>query len=444
MKRHKVDVGEKRHRIRVYRQGDGLLFVPSVSLWEVHYAAAKCRFPDGKEWSIRSLRAEVEGHLDRRIPDWLFGNNPLREYHWFFPWLLRGKRTPAKVKVVAPKIIAAVRKWWDYPALCRQAGVTRLTYVRWLRRWMLPTVEWLKWLYLNRVPDGCFVVSQALLKLREEMSEKRILAKAGVSRRTLRRGDPQTEAALAAAISAARMCGKPGGLVKVAAWNQQPEVVQAAMWRYAKAATITAASERAGIHQPMYPEAMAQAKRLGVQEHLEAYIATRGRRKSHRQCGLVAPNFFIPSAGMLAVQRAALDELAKHHVKDLAACVDFDEWFIDCVTPRARHGRRDAPAFSSSRAARSLVCGSTDADNGHAVEQADGAKNKRGKPMRNRGRPAGSETRTSDLYLWDDYQAAHNLTGMSKPAFIRERRLDADEGLAALDWGRKAFKKSRE
>jgi hypothetical protein len=67
-----------------------------------------------------------------------------------------------------------------------------------------------------------------------------------------------------------------------------------------------------------------------------------------------------------------------------------------------------------------------------------GEGSKRNKSKGNRGRPKGSQTRKDDLKLWGDYQAAHNTTGVSKPEFIRNRGLDAEEGLAALDRGRKA------
>jgi hypothetical protein len=73
-----------------------------------------------------------------------------------------------------------------------------------------------------------------------------------------------------------------------------------------------------------------------------------------------------------------------------------------------------------------------------------GIKKKQSKPKRGRGRPEGSETRKNDLKLWHDYQAAHRTTRISKAEFVRERGLDAEEGLAALERGRKAPKEPRE
>jgi hypothetical protein len=341
--RDKVDAGEKQQRIRVYRQADELIFPASSRLWEIHYAAAKCRFWEGKNWTIRALRAAVEERLGRRIPQWLFGRNPLREHEWFFPWFLRGKLPPKNVRVIPEEAVVAARAWWDYPRLCRLArpSVTNGMYVKWLR--MLPSVEWLKWLYGAPPPPGSFVVSAALQKLRTELGEMPICAAGHVSRKTVDewRADPGASAALDAARNAASKGGHAGGLVKIAAWNQQTEVVQKAMWRYGKAATITAASMRAGIEPTVYTSALREADRLGVRKELEKYVATRGRGKEHRQSGLVASKFFIPSAGMLAFRTAAVAELVEHSaVKNLARYLEFDEWFTDWTTPRAMRGRR--------------------------------------------------------------------------------------------------------
>lgn len=76
----------------------------------------------------------------------------------------------------------------------------------------------------------------------------------------------------------------------------------------------------------------------------------------------------------------------------------------------------------------------------HGEEQPEGGK--RTKPKRTRGRPQGSITRKSDLKLWSDYRAACRTAKVTKAEFIRDRGLDSEEGLAALDRGRKATKTS--
>jgi hypothetical protein len=342
--RDRVDAGEKQRRIGVYQACDHFLFVPTLELWDVHDAAGKCRFWAGKQWSIRELRAGVEARLDRRIPQWLFGRIPLREYDWFFPWLLRGALPPATVYVAPPAGIAWARKAWDYMAHCRVSQTTIYNYGRWFQRGLLPGLPWWKWLYGGPAPEGVFVVNEAMQKLRQERSRKAVWQAAKVSKRSLQLWDKDSRAseALGAALAAASKGGHPSALACCPAWQELSAKTQEAMWRFAKEATVTACSTRAGIGAETFTNQLHEASRLAAGELLRRHVAIEDRGKEHKQAGLVAPNFFIPTPAMLRFRKAAI-EAGRGMPRDLEKRAGFDAWFGDWITPRPMNGKRHSP-----------------------------------------------------------------------------------------------------
>jgi hypothetical protein len=347
IRRDKIQAGAKQQRIGVFKADDGrLLFVPTEKLWEIHYAASQCRFWDGKEWSIRELRAEVEQELGGKVPQWLFYRNyrkgTPRDYDWFFPWLLRGRQVSGSVHVAPPRAIAAARQAWDYAAHLRAAGSTLDVYHKWLWDGMLPSLPWLKWLFGWDAPRGVFVVDARLQKLRCERSIERILAAAQVSGRTydLWGKDPAMVDVLPAAILAAGRSGHKGALAGNPAWEQLNARMQASLWRYAKAAVVSACCVRARIDPTVLTQARKEAAAYGAKDLLEHYLAIEGRRKDHKKCGLVSPNFFIPTPRMLAFRTAAAAAMARQKLSQFQHLPAFDDWFLDWVTPRSIKGER--------------------------------------------------------------------------------------------------------
>jgi hypothetical protein len=145
------------------------------------------------------------------------------------------------------------------------------------------------------------------------------------------------------------------------------------MWRYAQAATLAACCERAGIAVPNYHGWVNEADTLGVKDEFLKYLHGQGRFKGKaRLSGLVAPNFFIPSPGMMGrpkqqgdspeQERGFRDAAAavgsEEHIRDLAELPGFDKWFLDWAV---RHGIRGTRAslLMETRGARGRPAGST-------------------------------------------------------------------------------------
>jgi hypothetical protein len=353
--RDRVETGEKQQRTGVFETPEGALFAPTARMWEIHYAAAECRFWDGKEWTVRALRAAIEERLGRKIPQWLFGKVHLRRHDWFYPWLLRGQLPPPTIRVVPPSVLAWARRAWDYSSHLRKAGVTNGVYRKWLDE-LIPRddnwLQWVKWLYGDPEPSGFFVVDEAIQKVRRERQIKRILAAARISRHTfwLWSKSETAKEALARALEVATSSGHVEGLAGFASWENLNARAKQSMWRYAKAAVMDACCERAGVHPTQITGSLSRAKKLGVREYLERYLAVEGRGKDHKKSGLLGMNFFVPAPGMLVFRAAAQGAAAEKSIRlsDWRDQPGFTEWFLDSVIPRPMRGaRRGVPPPAS-------------------------------------------------------------------------------------------------
>lgn len=421
-KRELAKTREKQRRIAVYTQGDRSLFVPTGELWEIHYAAAACRFWDGKEWSIRELRDEIEKRLGRKIPQWLFGGIPLRKYPWFFDWLLCGKNAPDHVQIATASEVRWARRAWNYTAHLRKAGSTWDTYRQcWLIRGLIPDLPWLKWLYGWAPPIGHYVTSEAIWKVRRERSEERIRWAAHVSKRTLSlwKKDSILASALGDAMIAAGKGGHVGGLTSSQSWSQVKRRVQDAIWRYAKAATLTACCKRAGVDRTYIDGQLAIASRLGVEKNLENHLAVDNRGKQALKAGILFSGFFVASPKMLKFRSAAISARKGQKLSKLENHPAFDVWFEDWVIPRKMKGRRfELPKPSANGHG-------VPAENQSIKPQVKAAEGPQTPPVNKGGRPPSDEISARN-------RACYEARVSSEPLLTTKSRLNQNAGKTVI------------
>jgi hypothetical protein len=273
-----------------------------------------------------------------------------RSCPWFKRWLRRGEKPPPEVTIATPEQIQCCRRAWDYVAHCCRVGISPLNSytTTWYGR-SIPDLGWLIWLYGGLPPAGAFVVGRPLQRLRSEMTIETICEKTGVSPHSHRKWiqHPVASKALQDAIKTA---GGPGGTGAakqrkwLTRWGELDGVSMGRMWKYGCAATLTACCERAKVIRPQYFLWLREAKERGVSELLRQYLSCDGLfRTAPRQTGLVAPNFFIASEGMLAFREAAREEAVRQGIsrlKPLNKHPCFVKWFVDWTAPRPKGGRR--------------------------------------------------------------------------------------------------------
>jgi hypothetical protein len=334
---------KKQVRIATYSAGDGkLLFVPTLRMWKIHYAAAKCRFT--REYPLRELRRRIEAQAGVHIPQQFFRLAGLRGHPWFVPWLFYGRSLPDCVSVATRQMVHWAGIAWDYIGHCEKANMPKSgdMYRAWWDRSLLPqALPWLSWLYGGPGPQDCYIVPEAVLKLRMTRGEQNILEAAAVSRRTVHlwRRDKNDAAALQAALEAASRSGHQSSLDQCAEWRQLNPKAKASMWRFAKVATIRACSIRANISDSTYPNAKRKAEQLGVGDHLDRFLAIE-RGKKARKCGMLAPGFFAPSPSMVRFREAARNAAASVRVEPMTDLPGFEQWFFDSAIGRAMKGIR--------------------------------------------------------------------------------------------------------
>lgn len=263
-------------------------------------------------------------------------------YPWFDAWLLRGEDPPADVTIATLDQVRRCARAWNFAELCRRIGMNAgTTYPRWIKQGKIPN-EWRPWLYGAPAPEGAFVVSAKLRALRQEMSCLKICQAAGLRPAYvwLWQQDPLKKEALAAAVQAAQKLGAPSPPVGVPCWDQLPTRTRKNMWKYALAARPTECRRRAEA-EGTYRHQLAEARRCGVEEHLQRYL---NREKPYHTMqewsGLVAKNFFIPTPTMLAFRAEALKEWTEQHIAALTRLPGFDQWFREWTRPGCMDGRR--------------------------------------------------------------------------------------------------------
>lgn len=305
-----------------------LAFRKESSLLAITQAARRpSRLPlDGRKRGGRSYLGHVSVRL---VNSW---REKYRDVAWFEDWLLRGGPAPAEITIATRGVISKCRTAWDYVEHCRKSDTAagNCYVTQWLGRRIIPSVDWLKWLYGGPVPDGFLVVDEDLERLKKEKTREAIFAAAGV------RVTPR----LFEFVKATAAGEKQKDLMR-----RVPADDHGSVHALLKAASIYACCDRAGVHRQVYFMALRHAEQLGIKDDLLAYLEP--RKQGARQTGLLSEHLFLPSANMRAFRRIAGEAMAKEKVWSLSNMPAFDSWFVDWTMPTARHGRKHLARFMS-------------------------------------------------------------------------------------------------
>jgi hypothetical protein len=286
----------------------------------------------------------------RHVTDSLlsFWRRQFHEHDWFDRWLLRGEDPPDRVRVATEQEFRRCSRAWDVGAICDRLKIrSDSTFVLWLSRGQIPSIEWLKWLFGAPAPAGSFVVTAELRRLRSFMGKKSIAGTAGLHENAAWQWEQgKGTRGPIKAILAGEDPTKTDG------WECLPILTKECMLKFAEAMAPDICCARANVSRSGYYAALRHAERCGVKEHLVEYLSVKGRYGSEGgvRHGLAAHNFFIPTPNMLRFRKEA-DRLAiQEKVWLLQRLPGFTEWFIDWVTPKSHRGRRyvvsSDPAFT--------------------------------------------------------------------------------------------------
>jgi hypothetical protein len=265
-----------------------------------------------------------------------YWRNELARHQWFERWLLIGEDTPACVRVVTAQEYRRCSCAWDFAAFCKRLSMrTAGTYVQWISRGLIPSLDWLKWLFGAPPPPDAFVVELGLQKLRHEQSRKGILQAAGLS--TVSIWAWERDARTSSIIRAILAGDNPAA---VDGWKELPANIQRRLGAVFRAASETACCARAHLSRSGYYNALREAERGGLKNELIRYLRREEPYDSKARSGMVAPNFFIPTKEMLRFREQAELAGAKQTVWPLYELPGVDAWFADWTAPRAHRGRR--------------------------------------------------------------------------------------------------------
>jgi hypothetical protein len=193
-----------------------------------------------------------------------------KDYEWYDRWQLRGEEPPPNVRVVTVQQSQRASRAWDFSTFCADLGFRADgTYVLWLRNGQVPDLGWLKWLYGFLPPDGAYVVSLALQRLRHEKSRKGVARAAGLNDAAVWHWeqDDRTRDIIATIVT--------GGKGKDAkGWDELDAATQRRMTKVVQAASLNACCERAGMSVAQYRKEFSEADRCGVKAELLAYLAS--------------------------------------------------------------------------------------------------------------------------------------------------------------------------
>jgi hypothetical protein len=144
-------------------------------MWQIRELAAQ------RQTSIETI-AEAAGISFALIYHWLREHKHLP---WFEGRLLRGKEAPANIVVATREQVRYCRDLWNYSDHCRKAGLeSQKVFAKWIEIGVIPSLEWLKWLYGGPVPAGSLVVPASIQRLRQERTILKISRAAGLDKTT--------------------------------------------------------------------------------------------------------------------------------------------------------------------------------------------------------------------------------------------------------------------
>jgi hypothetical protein len=311
-----------------------------------------------KQSSYSSLISAVKKDYPKlKLSDSLIGHwrQLYKSHSWFDRWLLRGEEAPPEVTVVTVDQADRCERAWDFNEFCRRLECEAdATYVQWMKRGLITSVGWLRWLFGWPEPTGSYVVTAGLQRLRSEMGREGITRAAGLHEHLFWHWarDERTRAMVPVIMEGGDPTRVPGWEelrgnttpdVSKSGWESLAGNTKASMLKAARAARVDecCGKDRANVALSAYHEAVRKAAACGVGEHLREYLRCDGRYGPGRQRhGLVADNFFIPTSLMLAFREKAKQEGTKQRVTSLQDLPGIDTWFLDRATPKPMRGRR--------------------------------------------------------------------------------------------------------
>jgi len=306
---------------------------------------------DGKRPGPRRRQREESPHVtDALLSMW---RRKYKTHDWFDRWLLRGEDPPVDVVVATLDEVRRCRRAWDVASICanleaktrakqskgkRGKKRTDTTLASWLNRGLIPSIEWLEWLFGWPEPNGVFVVDGGLQRLRSQLGREAILEEAGVNENAAWawEQDEKTRSFVTTILA-----GK--NPTAVAGWEKLHPITKTTMLKVAESATLERCSERAGISVAVYHNAQRTAELRQAKKLFNEYLKMEGafeRSKGKVRAGLVADNFFIPSPDMLRFRAVAQKLGGEQRVWSLRDRPGFREYFLDRVVPKAHRGSR--------------------------------------------------------------------------------------------------------
>src|SRR5262249_14968214 len=119
-----------------------------ASVAELLRAARESANEQGKLIDARGTNPSGPGFGAQSLKNILKKYQP---YPWLKPWLLRGANLPSDVTLVTAQQAKAARQAWHYTKLCRQSGVERHAYLKWIKRKRIPNA-YRPWLFGEAEP----------------------------------------------------------------------------------------------------------------------------------------------------------------------------------------------------------------------------------------------------------------------------------------------------
>src|SRR5262245_6388416 len=238
--------------------------------------------------SNEQLRMQWGKGKREHVSDALLSNwrRQFKQYPWFDRWILRGETPPSNVTVVTVQQSRRASHAWDFATFCadlisaqrkgrrsgRGPGIRcDGNYVLWLRKKQIPDLRLLKWLFGFRPPEGVYIVSEALQRLRHENGWKGILMELkerGIPDQAIIwkwQGDERT----AGSINSI-MCGGKGEDGK--GWEQLDEETQRQMMVLQKVVSLDDCLRRAKLSKSQYYAELVEADVCLAKAELVAYL----------------------------------------------------------------------------------------------------------------------------------------------------------------------------
>jgi hypothetical protein len=347
--------GGKKTRSKFFGNDADGLFVPTPAMWALH-AAGKAECRGGRTAGGYQAALRAAGLTDALVSKW---GRRYRRLPWFRTWLLKGGEVPAAVFVPTLTQLRAVYHAWDYVGICAEAGLHATSYDRWFQRGLLPSPDWLQWLYGAPAPAGWLVVSEALQAFRRERTHKAVARAAGITPSLVSLWQKNEACRQALALAVAYLAGSgrhsPEALGRHPEWSRLHPATKTSMWRFAEAATLGASCDRAGVGRSVILKALRSARDLDngsgqtVAAALQRYLHLAdhaGPGREYQTEGMIVPGLFVPTGSMLAFQKAAGRRMARHAIwAKLGSVPFFTQWMLDWTTPMPSFGRRSTDGW---------------------------------------------------------------------------------------------------